>query len=122
MEDLTPHRPTVEGWVAGGSSRVLLVGTFAGVTVGIAAGSLAGEVVSSNRRLGRVDWCYVEPGARQVGVGAALVEELLRWFGEHGCTDVDANALPGDRATKQLYETAGFKARLLTLHRQLGER
>lgn len=119
---LSPDRPTVEGWVAEGPSRVLLVGTFAGVTVGMATGSLAGEMPARGRRLGRVDCCYVEPEARQVGVGAALLEGLLGWFAEHGCTDVDAQALPGDRATKQLYETAGFKARLLTLHRPLGDR
>lgn len=122
LGDLSPDRPTVEGWVAEGPSRVLLVGTFAGVTVGIAAGSLAGGILGGGRRLGRVECCYVEPAARQVGVGAALVDELLGWFAENGCTDVDAHALPGDRATKQLYETAGFKARLLTLHRPLGDR
>jgi len=121
LGDLSPDRPSAAGWLADGRSQVLLVGTFAGATVGIAAGRLAGGVVASGRRLGRVDWCYVEPGAREVGVGAALVEELLGWFAEQGCTDVDAHALPGDRATKQLYETAGFKARLLTLHRRLGD-
>jgi hypothetical protein len=77
-------------------------------------------VLDEKRRLGRIECCYVEVGAREVGVGEALVNELLAWFSAEGCTDVDALALPGDRRTKQLYETSGFKARLLTLHRPLG--
>jgi GNAT superfamily N-acetyltransferase len=119
LEALSTGRPTVDGWAADGQSRLLLVGIFADAIVGLATGPVAEEALPGGRRLGRVDFCYVEPGARQVGVGAALVEELLSWFAVHGCTDVDAPALPGDRDTKQLYETAGFKARLLVLHRPL---
>lgn len=111
---------TVDAWAAEGPSRILLIGVFAGATVGLATGHLPGEALADGRHLGRVDCCYVEPGAREVGVGTALVEGLLSWFVAQGCTDIDALALPGDRATKQLYETAGFKARLLVLHRPLG--
>jgi N-acetylglutamate synthase-like GNAT family acetyltransferase len=97
-------------------SAVLLAGTYDGVVVGVAAGTLA---ALDGRRLGRVECCYVEPDARAVGVGSTLVETLVAWFAEQGCTDVDALALPGDRSTKQLFESSGFKARLLVLHRSL---
>ena len=107
----------VDAWASGDPSRVLLVGTFEEATVGLGTGHL---VDGGARRLGRIDCCYVEPGARQVGVGAALIEGLLGWFETRGCSDVDSVALPGDRSTKQLLETAGFKARLLVLHRTLG--
>jgi hypothetical protein len=93
--------------------RVLLVGLFDEVVVGLAAGRVADD------RIGQVDCCYVETGARGVGVGESLIGSLLGWFGERGCTGVDALALPGDRSTKQLLENAGFKARLLVLHRRL---
>jgi len=93
--------------------RVLLVGLFDEVVVGLAAGRVAVD------RIGHVDCCYVETGARGVGVGESLIGGLLGWFGEQGCTGVDALALPGDRSTKQLLENAGFKARLLVLHRRL---
>ena len=110
----------VDRWITGGADRSLLVGVFSGAIVGLAAGEVvATEPNATGRRLGRVDLCYVEPEARQVGVGASLVAALLSWFGERDCTDVDALALPGDRSTKQLLETAGFKARLLVLHRRL---
>ncbi|MGP8059379.1 MAG: GNAT family N-acetyltransferase [Acidimicrobiales bacterium] len=107
----------VDAWASGDPSRVLLVGLYEGETVGVGTGHL---VEGHSRHVGRIDCCYVEPEARQVGVGGALIGGLLDWFGERGCTDVDSVALPGDRATKQLLETAGFKARLLVLHRSLG--
>ncbi len=95
---------------------ILLVGTYDEVVVGLAAGTLS---TLGERRVGRVECCYVEPEARAVGVGGALVDGLVAWFAERGCSDVDALALPGDRSSKQLLESAGFKARLLVLHRSL---
>ncbi len=54
---------------------------------------------------------YVEPGHRRQGRGRALVD-----FARSGEPRArDALALPGDRATKSLYESVGWKARLLTL-------
>jgi len=105
----------LERWQAGPHAR-LLVGTYDDAVVGLAAGML--ERIGA-RLVGRVECCYVEPDARAVGVGGALIEGLIGWFAGVGCTDVDALALPGDRSTKQLLEAAGFKARLLVLHRPL---
>jgi ribosomal protein S18 acetylase RimI-like enzyme len=66
-----------------------------------------------------VDGCYVEPSARQVGVGRALLDALVSAFVTSGCRGVDVPALPGDREMKNLLERAGFKARLITMHRSL---
>jgi GNAT superfamily N-acetyltransferase len=122
-EGLRERPASVADWASGGDRRALLVGEFDGATVGIAAGRLADGPHGGGggeRRLGVVDFCYVEEAAREVGVGEALLDALLVWFSERGCTDIDAPVLPGDRLTKQLYERAGFKARLLTLHRRSG--
>lgn len=96
--------------------RRVLVGTLDDVVVGLALGRVdpVGEA-----SLGVVDGLYVEPGCRGVGVGHALLHELVGWFGQSGCRAVDANALPGDRATKNFFEGMGFKARLITMHRPL---
>jgi GNAT superfamily N-acetyltransferase len=96
--------------------RHVLVGTVDDAVVGMAMGRIdeVGEA-----RLGIVDGYFVEPGARGVGVGGALLEGLVRWFGTSGCRGVDVNVLPGDRDTKNLLEASGFKARLITLHRTL---
>ena len=94
----------------------MLVGTFSQAVVGIAVGTLTER---GPRRVGRIECFYVEPDARTVGVGQAMVGSLVEWFAQHGCSDVDAMALPGDRSSKQLLESSGFKARLLILHRSL---
>ncbi len=96
--------------------RRTLLGTVDESVVGMAMGRLdeVGET-----RLGVIDALYVEPGARGVGVGGALLDGLVTWFTASGCRGVDIAALPGDRATKNLLEATGFKARLITMHRTL---
>lgn len=96
--------------------HVLMAGTLEHVVVGVAAGHVR---TVSGERLGIVDCLYVEPEARGVGVGSALTAALVTSFVQLGCAALDAPALPGDRATKQRFEAAGFSARLLVLHRRL---
>jgi GNAT superfamily N-acetyltransferase len=98
------------------SRRRVLVGTVDGAVVGMAVGRI--EAVGETG-LGLIDACYVEPEARGVGVGRALVDDLLAWFRSSGCRGVDVTALPGDRETKNFLEGSGFKARLLTMHQSL---
>ena len=105
----------VERWRDDDASATV-VGTFNDVIVGIAAGTVT---ESGPRLVGRIECFYVEPDARAVGVGQAMVESLLEFFSARGCSDVDAMALPGDRTSKQLLESSGFKTRLLILHRSL---
>lgn len=95
----------------------LVVGTYEEAIVGVAAGAVG---TLAGRTIGRIECFYVEPDARSVGVGQAIIEFLVQWFAERDCRDVDAMALPGDRSSKQLLESSGFKARLLILHRSLG--
>ena len=96
--------------------RLVLVGSLERVTLGI---SLWHRAVSDAGRRGVVDACYVEPGARGVGLGRLLMETGLAWCAEMGCGTVDGLALPGDRTAKNFYEASGFKARLLTMNRPL---
>ncbi len=108
------ERWLVEHWT--GTERMLLAGTLDQVVVGLGAGHVT---VRGSERVGAIDCCYVEADARGVGVGSALAESLVRWFTASGCVAVDAPALPGDRVTKQLFESQGLSARLLVLHRRL---
>jgi hypothetical protein len=48
-----------------------------------------------------------------------MMGSLLEWFGARGCSGVDATALPGNRATKNIFEESGFTARLLVMHHRL---
>ena len=59
-----------------------------------------------------VEAVYVDPLFRRQGVARTLVSSLR----ELTAPPLDAFALPGDRAMKSLYESFGWKARLLTMH------
>ncbi|MFN8036204.1 MAG: GNAT family N-acetyltransferase [Acidimicrobiia bacterium] len=93
----------------------LVVGTVDGTVVGF--GSLEICPLRTGDRLGLITELYVEPAARSVGVGEAITTVLLAYADEHGCIGVDALALPGHRATKNFFETTGFTARALVMHR-----
>ena len=65
---------------------------------------------------------FVEPEARGVGVGSALMTELLDAARRNGSCGIEAEALPGDRATKNFFEGFGLVARKITVHRRLDDR
>lgn len=100
-------------------ARLVLAGTIDGVVIGYVAVGV--EALADGSRLGVVTDIYVEPEARGVGVGEVMIEEVLDWCREQGCVGVDALALPGNRHTKNFFETFGFKARALIVHRSLAE-
>jgi L-amino acid N-acyltransferase YncA len=66
-----------------------------------------------------VEQIYVEPGARSVGVGEAILDLLIVEATERGAIGIEALALPGDRATKNFFETHGMVARAIIVHRRL---
>lgn len=110
----------VQAWVAsmvGNERAVVLVGTLDEVVVGLGVGHVDGPPGTPGH--GVLDACFVEPGARGVGVGRLLLDAVVEWMAAHGARGMDGTALPGDRAAKNFYESAGFKARLLTMHRAI---
>ena len=62
-------------------------------------------------RSGVVEAVYVAHGSRRQKIATKLVRTVL----ERDDAPVDAYALPGDRGMKSLYESLGWKARLLTM-------
>jgi len=98
--------------------RTALVGSLDDWIAGVAVLRIAAG--PGDDRRGVIDSCYVEPGARGVGLGHLLLDQALEWFTTHGVTGVDGTAYPGDREAKSFFESAGFKARLLVMHRPLG--
>lgn len=73
-----------------------------------AEGVLQGFVVV---RRAVIEALYVSPPHRRQGVARQILTDLQ----EVGPAPVDALTLPGDRGTKSLYESFGWKARLLTM-------
>gem|GEM_PF-1011254 len=69
-----------------------------------------------------VEALYVDPEAREVGLGTALLQAAQLRARELNCSRFEALALPGDRQMKQRAESEAMKARLLVLSKALGER
>jgi ribosomal protein S18 acetylase RimI-like enzyme len=111
-----PARPSLERDLAD-PDRLVLAGTLDDAVLGYAV--VRTEELGDGSRLGVVTDIYVEPEARAVGLGEVLIDAVLAWCGERGCVGVDALALPGNRATKNFFETFGFTARALIVHRRL---
>lgn len=101
----------------GRQDRLAMVGTYDEVVFGYGLARV--EALDDGRRLAVVTDLVVEPEARRVGIGEAIMTALVDQAQELGCMGVDAWALPGDRETKNFFESFGLKARLLTVHRSL---
>jgi GNAT superfamily N-acetyltransferase len=96
----------------------LAVGTYGGTVVGY--GLARADRLADGGVLGVVDDLYVDPGAREVGIGEAVMNHLLDWCRSQGCFGVDSIALPGDRSTKNFFESFGLVARAIVVHKSLG--
>lgn len=96
---------------------VVRIGCLDDAPVGFAV--MVVEDLGDGGRLARITELLVLDGARGVGVGEALLGDLVTEAAARGCVGVDALALPGHRSTKNFFEGQGFTARLLTMHRPL---
>jgi GNAT superfamily N-acetyltransferase len=94
--------------------HLVVAGTVNDFVVGYAVARL--EHLGDGGRLGVVEDLFVEEGARGVGVGEAMMNQVMEWFSARDVVGVDAMALPGDRNTKNFFERSGFTARLLVMH------
>ena len=100
------------------SDHEVVAGTLDGTVVGY--GLVRAERLGDGTLLGVIDDIYVDPGARAVGIGEALMNHMLDWCRSQGCFGVDSLALPGDRHTKNFFESFGLVARAIIVHRPLG--
>jgi GNAT superfamily N-acetyltransferase len=99
--------------------RLVVLGTIDDVPVGYAAVALS--TIGDGVRVAVVESLFVEPDAREVGVGEAIMDFVLHWSAAQGVSGIDAVALPGDRATKNFFERFGLTARAIVVHRSLTE-
>ena len=86
---------------------LVLVGTVLGVPVGVV---VARHEVVSDKRLALMEELYTEPEARGVGVGRRLIQAVELWARATGCIGIESMALPGDRDTKNFFESHAMKS------------
>ena len=103
LEEHQPHHPF---WLHDGDRRVFVADLD---------GCPVGYLVLELGRVATVESVYVDPEAREVGFGDALLDIARRTAVEFGATLLEGTALPGDRETKNLYERAGITARSITV-------
>jgi GNAT superfamily N-acetyltransferase len=97
--------------------RLVLVGEIQGAVIGYAVVHI--EPLRDDGSLGIINDIYVEPDARDVGVGECLMDAIVAWCSARECVGIDGLALPGNRATKNFFETFGLVARAIVVHRRL---
>ena len=110
-------------WSTAISERAVFVGTIpVDNESDVVVAFLVADFLADPMPVVRVDRVYVEPDARELGFGDALVATAMQWGREVGAELFEAETLPGDRNLKNLYERAGVTARLITVSKRLIDR
>lgn len=111
--------PYAEGLAAelADPSHQVVVGRLDDAVVGYGVARL--QHLADGGVLGVVTDLYTEPEGREVGLGELMMNALIDWCRQQGCFGVDSLALPGDRHTKNFFESFGLVARAITVHKPL---
>lgn len=102
--------------------RTALLGMINDQVLGFATLRIkAVENASDSRPIAVLEELFVQESARDVGVGAALMNAAISWAEDKGCRGIDSAALPGDRQTKNFFESFGLVARTIIVHKSFDE-
>jgi GNAT superfamily N-acetyltransferase len=89
-----------------------------GLSEGVIHGYLLVEIFKPLHKA-LIKQVFVDSSARQLGLGAMLIEHSEKIARESGCTVLEGLALPGDRDMKNLFERASMSAQLLIVGKNL---
>ena len=112
-----PPRDSLAADIAAPDTEVI-VGTIDDEPVGYSV--VRAETLDDGTTLGVISDLFTLPGAREVAVGETMMDRIIEWCRARGCFGVDSIALPGDRHTKNFFESFGLVARAIIVHRDLG--
>ena len=108
-----PIGPSITTAIAEGA--IVVVGCYDDVVFGY--GLALVEELLDGTKLARLTDFVVDAEARKSGIGEAMMNLIIGEARAAGCIGIDSVALPGDRHTKNFFESFGLKARMLTVHR-----
>lgn len=112
-----PVEAALEAEVADPAST-LVVGTLDDVPLGFLLGRPEPTLPQAGGRIiGSIRLIYTDPEAREVGIGEAMMERYLATAREAGAAVFDAHVAPGHRLAKNFFESHGFSARSIVMHR-----
>lgn len=112
----TPLRRSIHGDICAPDVHVRVSG-IDDVVFGVAVTRL--RELHDARRVALISELVVDPDARGVGLGVGLLDDAVAWAKVVGAVGIESTALPGQRATKNFFEAAGMKARMLTVYASL---
>lgn len=111
-----PVAESLAGAVAGEDTFVE-VGLLDGYPLGFVLARIEETLPQGEgERIGSIRFIFVDPPAREVGLGEALRDSVLGHFRREGIRRFDAHVLPGHRLAKNFFEAAGFSARAIVMH------
>ncbi len=106
-----------ETYLGAPDDRLLLIGELDGVAVGYSA--IERTALGDGTVIASIASLWVHEDARGVGVGAALMAAIEAHASSWGADGLDSRALPGDRVSKNFFESFGLVARAIHVHRPL---
>jgi GNAT superfamily N-acetyltransferase len=115
LERLEP-RPVLDESMLTDDGVLVALGSYAGVVFGFAH---AAVVDAGGTPIVRLYDLFVEPDARGVGVGEALLDFVFAWARDHHAHAIDSIVLPGNREGKNFFERFGLVARAIHVYREL---
>lgn len=79
-------------------------------------GSLSARIEST---IAVIHHVYVLPDSREVGLGDSLLQTLISELRSQGVQKIEAQALPGDRGMKNLFERHGLIAQTIIVGKSI---
>ena len=96
---------------------VVVLGSYEGIVFGFMAATVIPTLPQgSGLEIGSIRLVFVEPEAREVGIGEAMRDLMLETLRSRGISRFDAHVLPGHRLAKNFFEQGGFSARHIVMH------
>ena len=91
---------------------VVLIGEIDSVGFGFMIGFMEPLLEHVGEVIGAIRYVFTHLEAREVGVGEAMLDQMLDELRTRGIVRFDAHVLPGHRLVKNFFESGGFSAQL----------
>ena len=114
-----PEQDSLKASLEPGSDteRLFIIALIGNTPVGYCSAAIT--QLEQGYALCRISELFVESPAQEIGMGALLLQFTTQWAVERQCAGIDATVMPGDRETKNFFETFGLVARAITVHQDL---
>jgi GNAT superfamily N-acetyltransferase len=115
LERLEP-RPAIDRARLSDDAVLVALGLYADVPFGFAHAAM---ITVNDAHVVHLYDLFVEPDARGVGVGEALLDFVFDWARARQARGIDSIVLPGNREGKNFFERFGLVARAIHVYREL---